>query len=330
MTVSIKPATVDDLTAMTDLLLADAEQRRAMNPALWPLAGDARARIEAAVRAGLAADASPKQVWLLAEAGGRAVGIAHGMIVPVPPIYNVATPPGLLLDDCYAAPDAMAGTADALLTAMEAALQEAGAFSLIASCPAAGPWRALYERQGYEAVTLYMAKGGLAERPAPEGVRLATAADVAGIVRLSADHRRTLFALNARFWPVHPDADSRFGAWMGYSLTLKDRDMFVAGAPGAVDGYVIAQPISPLHIPAGHDLRATGVIDDFYDGDFAGVAAVSGDGARALDLLAAAESAFARRGVKTALAVCPAAWTSKAALLELAGYGTAKMWMLKR
>jgi hypothetical protein len=46
--------------------------------------------------------------------------------------------------------------------------------------------------------------------------------------------------------------------------------------------------------------------------------------------LAAAERAFARRSFTTALAVCPAAWASKAALLERAGYRTAKMWMLKR
>jgi hypothetical protein len=213
---------------------------------------------------------------------------------------------------------------------MEAALRAAGAFSLIASCPAAGPWRALYERQGYEPVTLYMAKSGLADRPAPADVRPAGSEDVPGIVRLSADHRRTLSELNPRFWPVHPDADSRFDGWMRYSLTLKDRDMLVGGPPGAVVGYIIAQPISPLHMPAGHELHGTGVIDDFYDRDFAGVARIADGGGTAADLLVAAESAFARRGVSTALAVCPTAWTSKAALLERAGYRTAKLWMLKR
>ena len=35
-------------------------------------------------------------------------------------------------------------------------------------------------------------------------------------------------------------------------------------------------------------------------------------------------------GFTAALAVCPAAWTSKAALLERRGYSTAKLWMLKR
>jgi hypothetical protein len=72
------------------------------------------------------------------------------------------------------------------------------------------------------------------------------------------------------------------------------------------------------------------VIDDFYDQDFANVAAVSNGGATAADLLSAAESAFARRGFATALAVCPAAWTAKVSLLGREGYRTAKLWMLKR
>ena len=44
----------------------------------------------------------------------------------------------------------------------------------------------------------------------------------------------------------------------------------------------------------------------------------------------AAESAFARRDFRAALAVCPAAWTSKKAFLETQGYRAAKMWLLKR
>lgn len=73
-----------------------------------------------------------------------------------------------------------------------------------------------------------------------------------------------------------------------------------------------------------------GVIDDFYDRDFAKVPSLSNRGASASTLLSAAESAFARRGFKAALAVCPAAWTSKVSLLEREGYQKAKLWMLKR
>jgi hypothetical protein len=71
------------------------------------------------------------------------------MTLPVPPIYDdAASLPGLLLDDCFTFADAPSGTADALLVATEAALITAGASSLIASCPAAGPLRPLYERHG--------------------------------------------------------------------------------------------------------------------------------------------------------------------------------------
>ena len=117
---------------------------------------------------------------------------------------------------------------------------------------------------------------------------------------------------------------------MRFSLTLMDRDMFVAGAAGDVRGYVIAQPIAALLVPAAHDIRAIGVIDDFHDDDFANVPVVSNDDATAGKLLAAAEGAFVRRGVTAALAVCPAAWPSKIAALEHNGYRSAKLWMLKR
>jgi hypothetical protein len=153
---------------------------------------------------------------------------------------------------------------------------------------------------------------------------------VSGIVKLNTEHRRTLAELNPRFWPLRPDADTRFRAWMSYSLTLTDRDMIVAGGPDELHGYVIAQPISPLLIPAAHDAGAIGVIDDFYDQDFRSVTAPENGGATATKLLMAAESAFARRAFVAALAVCPAAWASKAELLERRGYRTAKVWMLKR
>jgi hypothetical protein len=137
-----------------------------------------------------------------------------------------------------------------------------------------------------------------------------------------------LAKVNPRFWHIHPEADRRFDAWMRRSLTLKDRDMLVAAAQ--VYGYIIAQPISPLLIPAAHEIAGIGIIDDFYDGDFANVSAVSNGGSSGASLLAAAESALARRAVDSTLVVCPAAWSSKVTLLERRGYRTAKLWMLKR
>jgi GNAT superfamily N-acetyltransferase len=266
---------------------------------------------------------------LLAEASGRLVGITHAMIVPVPPVYGVPASPGLFLDDCFTAPDASPDTAEALLEATEAALRSAGAGALIASHAERGPWRPLYERYGYQPVTLYMAKHRFEAHDAPSGLRNALPGDVPDIVKLNADHRATLAKLNPRFWPLRPDAETRFKTWMTYSLTLKDRDMLVARGPDQMHGYAIAQPISRLLIPAAHDIAAVGVIDDFYDLDFANVSALVNDGATAARLISAAESAFARRGFAAALAICPAAWASKAQFLKQQGYRTAKLWMFK-
>ncbi|HLZ82792.1 MAG TPA: hypothetical protein VKQ54_04445 [Caulobacteraceae bacterium] len=331
MSASIRPAAIADLPEMAELLIAEAGRRSALDRQLWPVATDAHARLDTALRAGLEPSNGPvRELWRLAEASGRIVGVTHAMIVPVPPIYGAEAPPGLLLDDCFTTTDAPRGTAETLLAATEAALRATGAATLIASCPAAASWRGLYERHDYEAVTLYMAKHGFTDRALAPGVRPAGAEDVPAIVKLSADHRKTLSQLNPRFWSIHPQADGRFDAWMRHSLTLKDRDMFVAQAPGGIRGYVIAQGASPLLIPVPHDIAAIGVIDDFYDLDFADVRAVSNAGAGASDLLSAAERAFARRAFDAALAVCPAAWTSKVSLLEREGYRTAKLWLLKR
>jgi GNAT superfamily N-acetyltransferase len=327
---TIRRATARDIPAMVGVLLTDAEHRSRQDPAIWPLAADPSARIKSALERGLAGSApAPQELWLLAETAGRLVGLTHAMIVPVPPVYGVAASPGLFLDDCFTIPDAPPETAEALLEATEAALRSAGAGDLIASHPAAGPWRPLYERHGFQPVTLYMAKHAFKARDLSSGLRNAAPEDVPGIVNLNADHRRTLAELNPRFWPLRPDAESRFKTWMSYSLTLKDRDMLVAGGPDDMHGYAIAQPISRLLMPAAHEIGAIGVIDDFYDRDFANVAALADDGATGAKLLSAAESAFARRGLGAALVVCPAAWTSKAELLRRQGYRTAKLWMFK-
>jgi len=214
--------------------------------------------------------------------------------------------------------------------ATEAALASAGASRLIASCPATGLLRPRYERRGYEPVTLYLAKHRLRPDDDRTGVRRAAAEDVPGIVKRSAQHRRTLERINPRFWRIHPEADIRFGAWMRRSLSFTDRDMFVSSAGDEVRGYVIAQPIAPLLVPAAHEIAAIGVIDDFFDADFAEISVLAADASSSTNLLAAAESAFARRGIDSALVVCPAGWSSKVALLEQRGYRTAKLWILRR
>jgi hypothetical protein len=276
------------------------------------------------------ADTPAREQWLVAEHSSRIVGVMHAMLVTAPPILAPPGDAGLLLDDCFLSVDAPPDTAEALLVASETALKTAGVTALIVSCPAAGRWLPVYQRHGYEPVTLYLAKHGFTPAALPLSVRPASVEDVPGIVKLSAAHRRTLEQLNPRFWHIHPEANSRFATWMRRSLTLQDRDMLVAARAGEVRGYVIAQPSSTLLLPIAHETAAVGVVDDFYDEDFADVSALSNSGATGEDLLAAAESAFARRTVDSALVICPAAWSSKVALLERRGYRTAKLWMLKR
>jgi hypothetical protein len=332
MAPAIRPATPRDLPGIVALLTQDARERNALDPLLWRLAPDVSTRIEAAVGGALNGSRAPAQeLWFVAEHAGQVVGATHAMLVPVPPIYDAAAgSPGLLLDDCFVSAGAPAGTAEALLVATEAALKAVGASLLVASCLAAGLLRPLYERHGYEPVTLYMTKHGFsAEAPAPR-VRPAIAEDVPGIVERSAQHRSMLARINPRFWHIHPEADRRFDAWMRRSLTFVDRDMFVSVEAGEVRGYVIAQPIAPLLVPAAHEIAGIGVIDDFYVDDLADVATLSNGGSNAESLLTAAESAFARRGIDSALVVCPAAWLSKVALLERRGYRPAKLWMVKR
>jgi predicted N-acetyltransferase YhbS len=331
MAPAIRPATPRDLSGIVALLTQDARDRNALDPLLWRLAPDVSTRIERAVGGALNASRAPAQeLWFVAEQAGQVVGATHAMLVPVPPIYNAAADsPGLLLDDCFVSAEAPAGTAEALLVATEAALKAAGASVLVTSCLASGHLRPLYERHGYEPVTLYTVKHGFSiETPAPR-VRPATVGDVPGIVARSAQHRRMLARINPRFWHIHPEADRRFDAWMRRSLTFGDRDVFVSVEAGEVRGYVIAQPVAHLLVPAAHEIARIGVIDDFYDDDLADTAALSNGRSNAESLLAAAESAFARRGFDSALVVCPAAWLSKVALLEQRGYRSAKLWMVK-
>lgn len=328
---SVRPAGLGDISQMGELLLWGAQQREASDSLLWPVARDARASIEGAIRTDLErSDQSLHKGWFLAEAAGRLLGITHSMVVPVPPIYDVGErAPGLLHDDCVLADSVPAGTAEALLAATEAALVAAGAGAMIASCPASSPWRPFYERHGYRPVTHYLAKSGFQVRASPAAVRAALSEDAPAITRLGARHRQMLSQLNPLFWRIHPEADRRWEMFLRYMMTLQDREVLVAEATGSLHGYVVAQPASPLFIPTGHDLAHVGVIDDYYDLDFTESRTLQDGGLTAAGLLSSAESVFASRDFAAALVVCPAAWTSKAKLLEQNGYRTAKLWMFR-
>ena len=227
--------------------------------------------------------------------------------------------------DCRTLPE----MAKALLDAAETDLAGHGAKSLLGSSVPGGAWEAAYCSRGYQPLTLYLARCGLRPPRDQDDVRAAGEPDIDAIIALSATNRARLFDLDP-FWKPHDDADERFGAWMQKSLTLKDRDMLVSEADGRVTGYAISQPATPLHFPPAHDIAATGVIDDYYHEDFADPVNLTGDGTGAARLLRAAEMALTARGNTAALVVCPAAWTSKIAVLEAEGYRTALTWFIKR
>jgi len=271
-----------------------------------------------------------RQQWLLAESDKGIVGISHTILLPVPPIYaGELGAPGLIMEDCCVSEDAPAGTVKSLLEAAESDLIKAGAKILLGSSIAGGAWEAEYGAQNYEPLTLYFAKVGLNKDASFDGVRAATKDDVPAIVTSSADNRQVLFGLDI-FWKPHPEADSRFGGWMKKSLTLTDRDMFVAESDSAFLGYVISQPATPLHFPTSHDIGRVGVIDDYCHTCFADPAQTDGDGQAASNLLHAGEAALEARGNNAALIVCPAAWKSKISVLKTAGYQKAIVWYIKR
>ena len=331
MTADIRVATPSDVPRMVELLLRDAERRRAHNSALWGLADDASSKIAEAVNYALTSDNQPfQQTWLVAETDGELVGAVHSAILPVPPIYDGKWgEPGLLMPETFVAQRAAAGTLEALVIAAEADLLASGAGLLIASYVCDDELGQLFRDRGYEPVTLYLSKSGLKSAPRSADVRTATNQDIDGIVIRSAQNRSILYDLNP-FWTPHAEADTRFGEWMKKSLTFTDRDMLVSGPQEAIDGYIIAQPAARLHFPPAHEISFTGVIDDFFHSQFADPAELQDGGVAAQALLQSAETRFAEREVTTAFVVCPAAWTSKIALLEDAGYRTAMMWMTKR
>lgn len=331
MMLTIRPAELADLDQVANLLVADAEARNAAEPGLWKLDRAASDKTCATIRTAMEAQKAPfRQQWLVAEAGDRLVGVTHSILLPVPPIYaGEFGPPGLIMEDCFIAPDAPVQTRRDLLKAAEADLIEAGALILLASSVAGGAWEAEYAKQGYSPLTMYFAKTGLTRQMDFAHVRQATEDDVPGIVAASAVHRRILDDLHHLFWKPHDDADTRFGAWMKRSLALEDRDMFVSEEDASIRGYAISHPATPLHFPTPHDISGVGVIDDFFHAatETPGKLGASGPTARAL--FSAAEAARAQRGDHSVLVVCPAGWQSKIEMLEHLGYRNAITWYIK-
>lgn len=331
MSHTVRTATISDIPSLVDLLLLDAESRQVIDPILWKVTADAPAQIEKALTFALTSEQQPfRQIWQVSEHGGAINGVIHSMLLPVPPIYaGRQGDPGLILPDSAVSPGAPEGTIEALVAGAERALMNAGAKILLSTYVTGKSWRHVFRDRGYDPLTLYLSRTDLGDVRRPSTVRLATEADVPGIVTQAAENQRILFEIDP-FWERHSDADSRFTGWMNRSLTLCDRDMMVMGAPEDLHGYVIAQPASRLHFPTAHDITGTGVIDDYYHPDLEDPPVLANGGEGATTLLRAAEAALVDRGMRAAFVVCPAKWQSKIKMLETAGYETAMVWSIKR
>ncbi len=332
MTIDVRSATLSDLESLTSLLVLDAKERYAIDPILWALDKSPHDKVAETVKAAMEAENPPfRQNWLIAEAGGEIVGVAHSILLPVPPIYaGEFGPPGLIMEDCYVTASAPNETRSALVSAAEADLDDAGAKIMLGSSIQGGFWEAEYFRHGYEPLTMYFARTGLRQSRSSKNLRNATEKDVPSIVALSATHRSILSDLNGLFWKPHKEANSRFGSWMTRSLTLPDRNMYVSESDGAVRGYAISQPATPLHFPTPHDISGVGVIDDFFHEAIGNPAFLSSAKDDALALFKWAEAARKERSNEAIIVVCPAAWASKIELLESTGYENAITWFFKK
>jgi hypothetical protein len=326
--IHIRPAETRDIPVITALLLGDAAKRASLAPSLWAVAPDAPARIVASLQTIAEAVTGPlRHHWTVAEQGGVIVAVTHAANVPAPPIIDLqGGTAGILLDDSHLAADG--AVSRRLIEETERRLAEAGAVLFVAASPS--NWRErtdCFAAIGYEPTTLYMAKTGLNATYPGDVVRLATAADVDGIVHLSALHRARLKVANPVFWAIHAQADARFKAWMAASLTMTDRSIYVSDGPDMPDAFIIAQPASPLHFQPANDITKIGLIDDFYASAFEGADDAKDAAPKAL--VAAAEARFHDQGIDTALAICPVRMTAKADLLTECGYKPANLWMVK-
>lgn len=330
MSQHIRAAEPRDIPAIMALLLGDARIRQSLMPRLWSIAPDAASRVAASLATVSQPVTGPlRHHWMVAERDGAIVAVAHGVNLPAPPIIELrGGTAGILMDDSHFSDDRALSAA--LLAATEQALRDAGAMLFVAASPANWTARTNFlEESGYEPTTLYMAKAGLAAHDVTGAVRKADAADIAGIVRLSALHRARLQKANPVFWNIHAEADSRFAAWMRTSLDLPDRSMFVCGPAADITGFIIAQPGSPLHLPPAHDAASVGLIDDFYTMSFEPAGDGAGTSGPSRHLIEAAEDAFHARGIDVALAICPVRMTAKVNALRDAGYETANLWLVK-
>jgi len=151
MSLTIRPAETTDIDAMVNLLVLDAGQRHSADPAIWKLVPNLPGVLASALAVAMEQENAPfRQQWLLADNNGQIAGLTHSILLPVPPIYaGEFGPPGLIMEDCIVADGAPAGAIEALLSAAEADLRDAGAEILLGSSVSNGAWATTYTQSNY-------------------------------------------------------------------------------------------------------------------------------------------------------------------------------------
>lgn len=320
-TITTRRAGAADLATLVQARLTMARRRAALESEWWKLADDAGARTETALRRDL--EHVERAAWFLAETRGEVWGTAQTLAVPAPPVYNLGGLAGLI-DDVFVRNGAPSGTLDALLNAAEAFMRERETVVQVAACPAHDTRTlAALEARGYAPLTLYLVKTELKEEGGRSPARSATEEDLPDIVQMNREAQAHKQAAHGLFWRTHPEASARFEGWMRHTLSLPDRDLLVLDGPEALAGFVVAQPgqLPPAH--AGN----VGLVDDVHARGFDPVRGGSEENMRAL--LRAAEAKFRERGVRAVIAICPAAWAAKRALLEDHGYRSGNVWLIR-
>jgi hypothetical protein len=258
--------------------------------------------------------------WLLAGTSTD-TAVARIAVIPPPPIYDLKGGlAGVVLGTWHMTD----------IEPLDQHLRDRGAAMLVMDCAANDePKRSQLETRGYIATTHYMLKTNLAAQAPSAAIRQATERDIPDLVAFNREARARLHEANPAFWTSHPDAEARFGLWMKFSLTMRDRAMFVSEDDTNLSGFIIAQPASPIQVPIKIDDAQIGVIDDFHCTTFGSALDRARDDTTGRQLLQAAESTFAAQDKTGAIAICPVTWAAKASVLEASGYKVHHTWFTR-
>ena len=265
--------------------------------------------------------------WVVVGAAADPAAAAQIAVIPPPPIYDLEGGLAGIVLGHWSRRDIAAET---LVAALERHLRERSAAMLVIACHAEDEAAcAAATAHGYRATTNFLVKATLTPNEPATTIRTAVEDDIPALVAFNREARDRLHEANPVFWRSHPEAETRFGLWMKFSLTMRDRTIFVSHEGGRATGFIVAQPANPIPLSIASD-DSIGAIDDFHCPAFGHSLTAQSNDRSGDTLLAAAETDFVERGKTAAMAVCPAAWPAKSALLERAGYQTEFTWFTKK